>query len=611
MCGILGVVGGLPKQKEVFEKALATMIHRGPDDEGIYLDSEIIVGMRRLSIIDIKNGAQPSYSPDRQIVTVFNGEIYNFEELRRSLEKLGHSFVTQGETEIITHLYMEYGKKFVVKLDGMFAIAIWDRSKRTLQLYRDRLGEKPLWFSEFKNGFFFSSEIKALLKLGLPKIIRKGLIQDTLNYGYSNSPYSPFESIFQLKPGNMLTYCDGNLEIETYWSPLSYDVTALSDAEALTVFDEIFRAAISKRMLSERPIGVFLSGGVDSSLVAAYAASLSPTRLNTFSVGFEDTKFDESPYARRISQILDTNHNELIVKPDPTTLIEDLASILDQPFADSSVIPTLLLSQFARENCVVALGGDGGDEVFGGYNRYRYLMQVSNFFPIIPKKLLRTLHRMNLSDKHSRIIRTLATSNLESAYNSMQTLIPGDLLSTIVNPEFIHSNFTNSSSQIWQTSKVSLLRKMQLTDLTSYLPGDLLYKADMATMAASLELRSPFLDHKLVEFGIELHDNIKFRESKSKWILKQALRNYLPSDLIDRPKQGFGIPRAEWLRGPFNEVARELLLGEKTRDRNWFKIKEIQRIVNFHESGKNRDSTLWPLMILELWARRWLDAQTI
>jgi asparagine synthase (glutamine-hydrolysing) len=611
MCGILGVVGGLPKQKEVFEKALATMIHRGPDDEGIYLDSEIIVGMRRLSIIDIKNGAQPSYSPDRQIVTVFNGEIYNFEELRRSLEKLGHSFVTQGETEIITHLYMEYGKKFVVKLDGMFAIAIWDRSKRTLQLYRDRLGEKPLWFSEFKNGFFFSSEIKALLKLGLPKIIRKGLIQDTLNYGYSNSPYSPFESIYQLKPGNMLTYCDGNLEIETYWSPLSYDVTAFSDAEALTVFDEIFRAAISKRMLSERPIGVFLSGGVDSSLVAAYAASLSPTRLNTFSVGFEDTKFDESPYARRISQILDTNHNELIVKPDPTTLIEDLASILDQPFADSSIIPTLLLSQFARENCVVALGGDGGDEVFGGYNRYRYLMQVSNFFPIIPKKLLRTLHRMNLSDKHSRIIRTLATSNLESAYNSMQTLIPGDLLSTIVNPEFIHSNFTNSSSQIWQTSKVSLLRKMQLTDLTSYLPGDLLYKADMATMAASLELRSPFLDHKLVEFGIELHDNIKFRESKSKWILKQALRNYLPSDLIDRPKQGFGIPRAEWLRGPFNEVARELLLGEKTRDRNWFKIKEIQRIVNFHESGKNRDSTLWPLMILELWARRWLDAQTI
>jgi len=611
MCGILGVVGGLPKQKEVFEKALATMIHRGPDDEGIYLDSEIIVGMRRLSIIDIKNGAQPSYSPDRQIVTVFNGEIYNFEELRRSLEKLGHSFVTQGETEIITHLYMEYGKKFVVKLDGMFAIAIWDRSKRTLQLYRDRLGEKPLWFSEFKNGFFFSSEIKALLKLGLPKIIRKGLIQDTLNYGYSNSPYSPFESIYQLKPGNMLTYCDGNLEIETYWSPLSYDVTAFSDAEALTVFDEIFRAAISKRMLSERPIGVFLSGGVDSSLVAAYAASLSPTRLNTFSVGFEDTKFDESPYARRISQILDTNHNELIVKPDPTTLIEDLASILDQPFADSSIIPTLLLSQFARENCVVALGGDGGDEVFGGYNRYRYLMQVSNFFPIIPKKLLRILHRMNLSDKHSRIIRTLATSNLESAYNSMQTLIPGDLLSTIVNPEFIHSNFTNSSSQIWQTSKVSLLRKMQLTDLTSYLPGDLLYKADMATMAASLELRSPFLDHKLVEFGIELHDNIKFRESKSKWILKQALRNYLPSDLIDRPKQGFGIPRAEWLRGPFNEVARELLLGEKTRDRNWFKIKEIQRIVNFHESGKNRDSTLWPLMILELWARRWLDAQTI
>jgi asparagine synthase (glutamine-hydrolysing) len=607
MCGILGVSGGLKVSLESFNLALDSLKHRGPDDHGTYLDSEIIMGMRRLSIIDIEKNSQPNVSPSGDIVTIFNGEIYNFRELRKNLESLGHTFVTEGDTEVITHLFMEYGKRFISELDGMFAIAIWDKLNRTLILARDRIGKKPLWYSKLNSNLYFSSEIKALLKFGLPKTIRENLIEDTLKIGYSNAPLSPFENIFQLKPGHLLSYSRGNLEIERYWSAESKQLININDVDALEVFKDLFRAAVSKRMLSERPLGVFLSGGVDSSLVASVASEISSNKINTFSVGFENMKFDESPYARKISGIIGTNHHELIVKPDPTILMEDLGRILDQPFADSSIFPTLLLSQFARKKCVVALGGDGGDEVFGGYARYRFLMSLSRIMPMVPKKLIQRLSTRDYSDRNSRILRACSSKSLERCYENLQTLIPENTIRKVINNDVLSSDFTFSEQEIWLDSNFSLLKKMQLDDIYSYLPGDLLYKADMATMSAGIELRSPFLDNKLVEFGLNLPDNLKIRNGTSKWLLKQVLRDYLTEDLINRPKKGFGIPRSDWLRTEFNEVCRDLLLGETTRNRGWFKVNEIHKILKIHEEGSNRDSTLWPLMVLELWARNWID----
>lgn len=607
MCGIVGVISNSRFPEANFHRALRSIKHRGPDDEGIFESEGVKLGMTRLSIIDIERGKQPSFSPDRKLVTLFNGEIYNFRELRINMETLGHSFSTQSESEVITHLFMEYGSNFVKKLNGMFAIAIWNESTRSLHLFRDRVGKKPLWFSTNKNNFCFASEIKAMLELGIPKNIRKGLIEDTLKYGYSNAPYSPFDNMFQLRPGSALTYHDGETEIEEYWSPLEQDVTEIHESQALEDFNFLFRDSVCKRMNSERPLGVFLSGGIDSSLVTAFASTLSPTKLETFSIGFSEREFDESRYASDVSKILGTNHHELIVRPNSNLVLEDLRDILDQPFADSSIIPTILLSRFAREYCVVALGGDGGDEVFGGYNRYRFLNQIHQLLHIIPNIAQKIFSRIDLPDKHQRVIRAVTSENLEQSYDSLMSLIPQSAIKKLINKDFYAENTKFSDSIIWNNTEFSLLKKMQLSDIRSYLPGDLLYKADIASMSASLELRSPFLDYRLIEFGLRLPDNMKIRNGKSKWLLKESLRSFLPDGLVDRPKMGFGIPRAAWLREPLNEVLREMLLSERTKGRGWFNVSEIRKIVEQHEKGANRDSFLWPLLILELWARKYLD----
>jgi asparagine synthase (glutamine-hydrolysing) len=608
MCGIAGMVGFARNSVVSLENALRVIRHRGPDDEGIFSDSDVVLGMRRLAIVGVDSGKQPDISADQRVITVFNGEIYNFLALKRDLEKRGHKFHTEGDTEVITHLYLEYGIDFVKKLDGMFAIAIWDKSVKTLYLVRDRLGKKPLWYFQEKECFFFASELKSLIEFGLRKEIRFDLIKDTLTDGYSNAPLSPFRDAFQVEPATFISLRFGRKEIVKYWSPNILNYENLEDIEALSIFENLFLEAVQKRMYAERPIGVFLSGGVDSSLVAAYTAQIASKKIDTFSVGFSNTHFDESVYAREVSNVLGTNHHELIVEPDAVFLVETLSKILDQPFADSSIIPTVLLSRFARENCVVALGGDGGDEGFGGYSRYKYMQKVVQFGPLMPKSLLRRFLGLHLSDKHSRILRTLTAPNVSNAYENMQSLISEDVIQKLVS-----SKHSLKDESLFDHSKLefevnSVLRSMQLVDLKSYLPGDLLYKADMATMSAGLELRSPFLDYKLVEYGLSLPDKFKIRRGQTKWVVKQALKKYLPQDIVNRPKMGFGIPRANWLRGSFRDVSHDLLLSQRTRERGWFNTDEISKIVKRHEKGLDYNTTIWPLMVLELWARNWIDS---
>ena len=613
MCGITGGVGPNAPRQDLLVAQLNSLKHRGPDDSGTFVSGGIGLGMGRLAIVEIATGKQPASDVSEQIHMVFNGEIYNYRELRAELEQSGFHCRTSSESEVIINLYLKFGLDFIGKLNGMFAIAIHDDRDGSLHLIRDRMGKKPLWISQLNNGtLFFASEVRALMLARPDRTLRSEMVAEVMQYGYINSPYSAFNEITQVPPASVLTWHDGKTHIKKYWEPDFYTKANITYEEALETTKKLIEESVSRRLVSERPIGSFLSGGYDSTVVTAYMAKLMSEKVQTYSIGFQSAQYNEAHHAKRVANFLGTDHHEEILSPDPALVVEKIAHVLDQPFADSSIVPTYLLAKFARENLVVALSGDGGDEVFGGYDRYLATPVLQRLNPIL--SLART--GLNLVGKQSfgsgrkvnRVASQLSTKpSLASRYSSILSLAQTKDLSRLLNPN-LQSNWAESIfTRQFNRGDIAALDRMIRSDFDAYLPGDLLVKADLATMANSLELRSPLLDVNVVEWGVSLPRNFKIKGFETKHILKDVARSLVPAELIDRPKMGFGIPRAEWLRSEMKELVIDTLTDTTSTQRGWFNAVEVKKLLDIHMAGEDRDSVLWPILMLELWARTWLD----
>jgi asparagine synthase (glutamine-hydrolysing) len=496
----------------------------------------------------------------------------------------------------------------------MFAIALYDETKEELLLIRDRVGKKPLCYSILSSKtIYFASETKALLEILPTKTLRKSALTEVMTFGYVLGPETVFSEIAFLPPGHIGKFKNGIWEIQKYWEPNYEETIKIDYSEAKEETKRLIFKSVEKRLMSERPLGAFLSGGIDSTVITAMMSQISPGYVNTFSIGFKDKNYDESRYAESIAKFLGTNHKTKVVDPNPLALIEKISKTLDQPFADSSIIPTFELAEFAVKDVVVALGGDGGDEVFGGYDRYRAAPALQKFNsilsllgpvgPILSKSGLINSRRVKrlLSEMESK-------PNLTASYRSIMSLTKPKLLQNLLDPIFFDKRIIDSFDEDFDLTRTKDdLSKMLRSDFLRYLPGDLLVKADLASMAHGLELRSPLLDVHLIEWVNSLPSHFKIKGSETKHILKDIARELVPSKLIDRPKMGFAIPRTSWLRNELREISYDLLTDSVAKDRGWFNQREVKNTLDSHSKGSDLDSVIWPMLMLELWARNWLD----
>jgi asparagine synthase (glutamine-hydrolysing) len=613
MCGITGGIGPSAPQQLLLDAQLRSLEHRGPDDNGTYLNNGIGIGMCRLAIVEIAAGKQPATDSVEKIHIVWNGEIYNYRDLRVELESRGVYCRDSSESEVLINLYLEFGLSFVNKLNGMFAIAIHDASDNSLHLIRDRMGKKPLWISKLPDGtLLFASEVRALMLARSDRTLRTEMISEVMQYGYINAPHSAFNEIEQISPASVVSWCDGKFTTAVYWVPDFDTKLDIAYEDALETTKELIEAAVSRRLISERPLGSFLSGGYDSTVVTAYMSKLMQEKVQTYSIGFQSAQYNEAHHAKKVAQYLDTQHHEEILSPDAALVVEKISHVLDQPFADSSIIPTYLLAKFARERLIVALSGDGGDEVFGGYDRYLAAPILQKLNPLLGFARI----GLNLAAKQSlgnsrKIVRVRSQlsskSSLAARYSSILSLTqPAELL-TLLNPNIQSDEADIAYLDQFEAGNVTSLDRLIRSDFTTYLPGDLLVKVDMATMANSLELRSPMLDVNVVEWGVSLPHKYKIKGLETKHILKDVARSLVPAELIDRPKMGFGIPRAEWLRTEMKEMLIDTLTDVTAIQRGWFNNSEVKNAIRLHMTGEDKDNILWPMLMLELWARTWLD----
>ena len=613
MCGITGGVGPSAPNKQLLDAQLISLRHRGPDDSGTYVNNGIGLGMGRLAIVEIAAGKQPASDATEQINMVFNGEIYNYRELRHELEQSGIHCRTSSESEVIINLYLKLGLDFIGKLNGMFAIAIHDARDNSLHLIRDRMGKKPLWVSQLNDGtLFFASEVRALMLARPDRTLRTNMVAEVMQYGYINAPNSAFNEIGQLPPASVLTWREGKTSTSTYWVPDFDTKVDISYEDALETTKKLIEESVARRLVSERPLGSFLSGGYDSTIVTAYMAKLMSEKVQTYSIGFHSAQFNEAHHAKQVANYLGTNHHEEILSPDPALVIEKISHVLDQPFADSSIVPTYLLAKFARENLIVALGGDGGDEVFGGYDRYLAtpVMQKLNPFLGLARSGLNFAGKQSLGNtrKINRVGSQLSSkASLAARYSSILSLAQPHELFTLLNPNLRTSLAEAAFMDQFAFGDISSFDRMIRSDFAAYLPGDLLVKVDIATMANSLELRSPMLDVNVVEWGVSLPRKYKIKGFEAKHILKDVARSLVPANLIDRPKMGFGIPRAEWLRTGMKEIVNDTLTDATSEQRGWFNSVEVKKVIEIHMAGEDKDNLIWPMLMLELWARTWFD----
>ena len=615
MCGITGGIGPSAPQRQMLDAQLKSIEHRGPDDSGTYLSTGVGLGMCRLAIVEIAAGKQPASDDTERIHIVWNGEIYNYRALRAELEGRGVHCRDSSESEVVINLYLEFGLDFINKLNGMFAIAIHDARDNSLHLIRDRMGKKPLWISQLADGtLLFASQVRALMLARPDKTLRTEMVSEVMQYGYINAPNSAFNEIHQILPATVMSWRAGKTNINSYWTPNFDEKIKMPYKEAVVKTQELVEQAVERRLISERPLGAFLSGGYDSTIVTALMVKLMKEKVQTFSIGFNSVDFNESHHAKQIAKYLDTDHHEEILSPDPALIVEKISHILDQPFADSSIIPTYLLAKFARENLIVALGGDGGDEVFGGYDRYlgapilqamnpllRILKPNTNLLNLAPSITTRKLARIQTQMSNKR--------SLSARYNSIMSLAQSDEISSILNPLILPADNDSLFDLNFNRGRVSPHDRMFRSDIDSYLPGDLLFKADTASMANSLELRSPLLDVSVVEWGLSLPLKYKIHRFETKHILKDVARSLVPKELLDRPKMGFAIPRAEWIRTGMKDLVLDTLLDSRTHNRGWFNSNSTKEIIKTHLNGRDVDQIIWPMLMLELWARTWLDPQ--
>ena len=626
MCGIAGCVGAGPP--DVVATMVALLAHRGPDDSGTWTEGETALGMTRLAIIDLHTGRQPMTDASGSLVIVFNGEIYNFRSLRAELEARGRRFRTQSDTEVILGAYAEYGEECVARLRGMFAFAIWDRSRRTLFLARDRLGKKPLYYWHRGGLFLFASEPKALLRH--PAVSRSldwKALHHYLAFGYTPAARSIFAAIAKLPPAHTGTLRDGRLSLRRYWRlpagmPTSAAQPSLEDAAALV--RSHLRESVRLRLESEVPLGVFLSGGVDSSAVVASMREVTSGRISTFSVGFGRgfASYDELPYARLVAQRFATDHHEEVLEPKVAELLAAIVQHFDEPFADSSAVPTFVVAQATARHVKVALTGIGGDEAFGGYPRYLGV-RVSERYARLPRALRRTVAAVaprlvsesrssrNLGDWVQRFV-TGAEAPMPDRYIGWTRFFDDACLGRLATPA-LRAKLAGPADEV-QRSAFSAhghgdsMDGAFRVDLETYLPDDLLTMADRMSMAHSLELRAPFCDHQLIEASLAIPPATKVPGRRLKGLLKTAFADVLPAPVLSHRKQGFMIPLGAWLTTDLRGTLEELLALEKVRARGLFEPAEVERLKAEHLAGTRMHADrLWTLMMAELWIREYLD----
>ncbi len=627
MCGIVGIFD-LKEKREINRELLSKMnerqFHRGPDEGGLHIEPGLGFGHRRLSIIDLSSGQQPMLNADQSVVLTYNGEIYNFLELRKELEALGYRFKTHCDTEVVLLGWQAWGEACVEKFRGMFAFAVWDRNRETLFLARDRLGIKPLYYAELSNGqFIFSSELKALQEHPLlTRELEPTAIEEYFGFGYIPDPKTIYKNVYKLEPGHTLTLKRGTAAYrpKLYWDVTFSEQPFDSEQQVVEELMARFEEAVKIRMMAEVPLGAFLSGGVDSSGVVAMMAKNSPDPVNTCSISFGDPSFNESRYAQKVAEQYHTTHRTEQVDPDDFRLVSQLSDIYDEPYADSSALPTYRVCELAKKQVTVVLSGDGGDENLAGYRRYRWHTYEDRMRSILPDALRKPLFGLlgqvyPKADWAPKIFR--AKSTLESISRDS---LEGYFHSVSVNSDGIRASlFSNQlKNELQGYQAVEVFRRyherapsesaqslVQYLDIKTYLPGDILTKVDRASMAHALEVRVPLLDHRLVEWMAGLPPSMKLRNREGKYIFKKGLEKYLPNDILYRPKMGFAVPLASWFKGPLREQVRQSLLGETMAGCGLFDQRFLEKMVDQHQSGiRDYSSPIWSLLMFESFLSR-------
>ena len=624
MCGICGIANlktAQPIDKHVLLKMTQAMTHRGPDEQGLYHDQRVGLGSRRLSIIDLAGGQQPIANENETMWIIFNGEIYNYRQLRTYLQKKGHHFRTKTDTEVILHLYEEFGLECVQHLDGIFAFAIWDVSRREVVIVRDRLGIKPIYYTEVEGQLIFGSEMKVILSHpAVKREIDLISLNEYLSFEYVPSPRTILRHIRRLEPGHSLRYGAQGLYIEQYWNlslARSENRPPVNWRDYAAMLYDTLKSSVDRELVSDVPVGVLLSGGLDSSTVAAFMAELYPGTVNSYSIGFEETSFDESSYARRIARHVGTDHNELILTSKMAAdMVPSIPDFLDEPFGDSSLIPTFLLAKFAGQDMKVVLGGDGGDELFAGYptlvahrliEYYERLVPWSVRSYIAPKVLDWMPVSFNNISFDFRVRRFLAGRGVPlqarhhrwmgSFVDEEKALLLQDWLKPV-----LRNTYAQAYAHAQQCDARLPLNQILYNDIKMYLEGDILYKVDRASMAASLEVRVPFLNREVVDFAVGLPLELKLHGRTTKYLLKKSMERSLPADIIKRPKKGFNMPVADWLTGELRELVLDMLGETRLNQQDFFRYGYVKHILDEHFAHRQDNrKMLWTLLMFQLW----------
>ncbi len=626
MCGICGIIHkdlSKPIDQKIIRAMSDSLQHRGPDTEGFHIEEGVGLAVKRLAIIDVQNGNQPVYNNDKSIIAIVNGEIYNHKDLRNKLSGKGISFRSNSDAEVVPHLYEKHGIDFASHLNGMFAIAIWDARERQLILARDRMGQKPLYYTTINNSLIFGSELKALIvHPDFKRDIDREALSKYLAYEYIPSPKTIFKNTSKLEAGTYLIFKNGTITIKKYWDIPIKDFNSykgsFNDAKAELL--ELLANSVKRRLMSDVPLGIFLSGGVDSSSITALMSKYTdPERINTFTIGFHEKSFDESSYARLVASKYKTNHKEKYCTPGTMLdVVPKIVDFLDEPLGDASIIPTYLLSQFTKEHVTVALSGDGGDELFAGYPTFQ-AAKLIKYYELLPKSMRKNfleplINKLPVStDNFSfdfKLKRFINSSNIIMPHRHfawMGSFNKFDQASLLIDNSFndhiyedVDRYITDSQTDNTDLQALYLYKKL-------YLQNDLLTKVDRASMACSLEARAPFLDHELVEFVSKLPYEWKIKGLTTKYILKEAMRPYLPKTIIKRSKKGFGIPVAKWLKGPLKELTLDLLAPDKLKREGLFNVDYVQKLIDEHYRGSvDRRKKLWTLLIFEMWLSKWM-----
>jgi asparagine synthase (glutamine-hydrolysing) len=621
VCGIAGIVrwDGQPVREDEIRAMCGVMAHRGPDDEGVYIGDGVAIGMRRLSIIDLNNGFQPISNEDGSVWIVFNGEIYNYQELRRDLQRRGHTFKTASDTETIVHLYEDLGPRCVDRLRGMFAFAIWDMRRRRILLARDRLGIKPLYYYERDGELLFASELKPILQLAE---VERSLDWESVGHLFTTLATPAMRSIVKgvckLEPARFGVASHGrSLRVERYWDlDFSPNERATED-EFVDQLREELSQAVTLHQVSDVPVGAFLSGGLDSSSVVAMMSRPKDVELKTFSIGFAEATHDELPYARQVAAEFKTDHHDLVLRPNVVQIVEDLTWYLDEPFGDTSAIPTYMVSKLAAEHVKVVLSGDGGDELFAGYDKY-VVEGRERVRERIPRAFRRAAGAMGALMPHGmtgrRFLRHLALEGPDRYFDA-STMFHADEIRQLFRPEALaqivrHDPWAVSRAE-WREASGDWLAAAQYDDINRYLPLDILTKVDRMSMAHSIEARPPLLDHKFVEFAATIPARLRLAGRDTKYIFKKAMRGILPDAIIDRRKHGFAVPLGHWFRGELAGFARDMLLSDACRERGIFDTRAVERLFQLHQRGRDLDLQLWTMLSFELWCRRFMDTTDV